>query len=88
MLITLKILTDVYTEPDKNGNTKLIKRNIEYLKQFDSNHITIEQYIIPKTAKISKKYCIVKEDDKYYKANHKFEDLLKLNTHTEIKGFK
>ncbi len=88
MLITLKILCDLYTEPNKNGVSKLIKKDVEYLKQFDTTRITVEQYVNAKTAKIIKKYCLVIDNDKCYKANHRFEDLVKLDRHIEIKGFR
>ena len=87
MLIIVKVLCDLYTEPNEEGVTKLIKKNVEYLKQFETTRITIEQYVNPKTAKTIKKYCYIKEDDKYYKVNHKFEDLIKLNKAIEVKGF-
>lgn len=87
MLITLKVLTDLYSDPDENGQTKLIKKDIEYLKQFDSTKIMLEQYINPRTAKVVKKYCLIIDNDKYYKVNHKFEELTKLNKHIEVKGF-
>ena len=48
----------------------------------------LEQYINPRTAKVVKKYCLIIDNDKYYKVNHKFEELSKLNKHIEIKGFR
>ena len=42
MLITLKVLTDLYSDPDENGQTKLIKKDIENLKQFDSTKIMLD----------------------------------------------
>ena len=88
MLIVLKILCDLYSEPNEQGIAKVIKKDVEYLKQFDTTKITVEQYINPKTAKVIKKYCLVIENEKYYKANHKFEELVKLDKHVEVKGFK
>ena len=87
MVITLKVVTDIYAKPDKNGKQKLIKRNQEYLKQFDSNQILVEQYLSSKGIP-SKKYSLVKEGDTYFKVNHKFEELEKLNKHIKVNGFK
>lgn len=86
MVITLRVLTDIYSKPDKHGNVKLVKRNVEYLKQFDSNNILAEHYINARGV-ISKKWAVVKQNEEYFRVNHKFEELEKLNKHIKVNGF-
>ena len=85
MVVTLKILTDI-TKPTKNGDIKIIKRNTQYLKQFNTENITIEQYL-NKNGVPSKKWCYIKDGEQYYRANHSFEELEKLNKRVVVKGF-
>jgi hypothetical protein len=87
MIITLKVLTDVAGKPDKEGKVKILKRNVQYLKQFESTGILAEQYVNSKGIP-SKKWCFVKEGDTYYKVNHRFEDIERLTRHVTIKGFR
>lgn len=86
MKITLTLLTNLYSEPDKNGNQKMIKKDIEFLKTFESNNINIQHYITPKGL-ISKKLCLVYEGDKDYLCKHKFEDLERLISPVKVKGY-
>ena len=87
MIVSLKVLVDVISKPDKHGNTKVLKKDQEYLKQFDSTKIMVEQYISERGA-ISKKYCLIKDDGIYYKLNHSFDEICKLNSHIRVGGFK
>jgi len=87
MVVTLRVLTDIYSKPDKHGNVKLVKRNVEYLKQFDSNNILVEHYINSRGT-ISKRWAVVKQEQEYFRVNHKFEELEKLNKHLIVHGFR
>jgi len=87
MVITLDIITDIYSQPDKNGNQKLIKKNVKFKKTFDTNFIQVQHFIDTK-GNISKKYSMVYEGDTAYKAVHKFEDVEKLIKPLKINGFK
>jgi len=88
MIITLEILTDVYSTPDKNNKQKIIKKGVKYLKQFNTDNILIEQFI-NKNGTINSKVCTVKDGDNYYKVNYRFNKLSELteNKRVEIKGF-
>ena len=66
---------------------KLIKRNQEYLKQFETSFITAEEYLNSKGTP-SKRWCMIKEGEAYYKLNHKFKDIVKLTEHVRVDGFK
>lgn len=89
MIIVLKTLVDIYSKPDKTGKQKIIKRNVEYKKTFDTNSILVEEYIKP-TGVISKKQCNVKEGENYYRVNHSFDYVSKLINPPQlfIKGYK
>lgn len=87
MILTLNCLTDIYSKPDKNGIQKLVKRNVNYKRQFDSNIITAEQYITAK-GEISRKWCTVKNNEEYIRVNHSFEYIEKLTNQIVWNGFK
>lgn len=87
MIVTLRVLTDIASKPNKEGKTKIIKRNQQYLRQFETTAILAEQYLNSK-GEASKKWCFVKEGDTYYKLNHRFEEIENLTKHTVFKGFK
>lgn len=87
MVVELKVLTDVYSKPDKNGTSKLVKKNVEYNKQFETNGLLVEHYITDKGI-VSKKWCLVKVGEDYFKLNHKYEEISKLTSPIQIQGFK
>lgn len=88
MIIVLKTLVDIYkpqTHPDILP--KIIKRNVECKKSFESNAISVEQYIKP-NGDISKKWCNIKEGDSYYRVNHSFDYMHNLLAPLYIHGYK
>lgn len=87
MVITLEVITDIYSQPDKLGKRKLIKRNVKYNKTFDTNFLHV-QHLIDTKGNLSKKYCIVLEGENSYKVNHKFDFVEKLIKPLKIKGFR
>ena len=87
MVVKLKVLTDIYSKPDVNGNMKVIKRNVEYHKQFETQGLLVEHYLTSKGV-ISKKWCLVKVNEEYFRLNHKFEEIEKLTQPIKIDGFK
>ena len=42
MIITLDIITNIYSVPDEQGNQKLIKRGLVYKKQFNITIQTVQ----------------------------------------------
>lgn len=76
-IIVLNTLVDIYSNADKSGKQKIIKKNVQCRRTFDTNSILVEEYIKP-TGIISKKQCNVKEGDNYYRVNHSFEYVSKL----------
>lgn len=87
MVVTLNCLTDVYGKPNKEGIQKVIKRNIVFKKQFESNQILVEQYLNTK-GEVSKKWCAITLGDTYYRIAHKFEDVKQLTEPMKIRGFR
>ena len=86
MVVTLNVLYDVY-KTDKSGRQTLMKKDSEYKKMFETNGLLAEHYS-SKTGVVSKKYCMVKEGDVYFKLNHKFEEIERLIKPVKVKGFK
>lgn len=86
MVITLTVLTDIYSKKDIKGRQKLIKKDSEYKKQFETQEIRAEHYLSSKGTP-SKKYCLVKEGEVYYKVKHSFEEIEKLTSPIKFKGF-
>lgn len=87
MVITLNLTTDVYSQPDKKGNQRIIKKGVKFKKTFDTNNIQVQNYIDAK-GNISSKYSMVFEGEQGYKALHKFEELERLVSPLKIRGFK
>lgn len=86
MVIKLRVLTDVYSKPDSEGRMKVIKRNVEYHKQFETQGLLVEHYLTSK-GDISKKWCLVRVGEEYFRLNHKFEEIEKLTQPIRINGF-
>lgn len=87
MVVSLKVLTDIYTQPDSKGKSKLVKKDVEYTKMFETNGLLAEHYL-SKNGVPSKKWCLVKEGETYFRLNHKFEEVEKLIKPVVVKGFK
>lgn len=81
------VVADIMSPPNAKGLTKVIKKNVEYKKQFETTNILAENYIDQK-GNISKKYCMIKDGDNYFKVKGKYEEICKINNHIEIRGFK
>lgn len=87
MVKELTVVADIMSPPNAQGRMKVIKKNLEYRKQFESTNMLVEHYVDQK-GNISKKYCMIKEGDSYFKVKGKYEDICKINSHIEIRGFK
>jgi hypothetical protein len=88
MIIILKTLVDIYKPQTRSDIIpKIVKRNVECKKSFESNAISVEQYIKP-NGDISKKWCNVKEGDSYYRVNHSFDYMHKLLAPLYISWYK
>ncbi len=85
-LITLNTLVSIYKKPDETGYQKLIKRNVQCKKVFDTNNILIEQYIKP-NGEVSKLWASIKEGDNYYTVRHTFSYLQELVSPIKFNGF-
>lgn len=87
MRVTLNIINDIYSKPDKTGNQRLIKRNVVSRKQFESTMITAEEFVTMR-GNISNKWCTIKSGEEYFKLKHKFDEIVALTSHITVKGFK
>lgn len=86
-LVTLTTLVSIYKKPDETGYQKLIKRNVQCKKVFDTNQILPEHYIKP-NGEVSKRWCSIKENENFYTIAHSFEYVEKLIGPIYIKGYK
>jgi hypothetical protein len=77
----LEIITDIF-----GPNDKLVKRNVIYKKMFEMNDIEVEQFISNKGL-VSKKFCAVVVENKYYKVKGSYEHVKSLVSPVEVKGF-
>lgn len=88
MIVTLNLISDIQGNPDaKTGIPKIVKKNVIFKKTFDTNAITVQEFIDTK-GNISKKYCTVYEGELGYKAVHKFAVIEKMLKHVTVVGFK
>jgi len=88
MVVTLNLISDITGNPDpKTGISKVVKKNVVFRKTFDTNMITVQEFIDTK-GNISKKYCTVYEGELGYKAVHKFDAIEKMLKHITVTGFK
>ena len=89
--VTLTVLTDLYTDPDKNGKERLIKKDIKTLMNIDIDHLEMPTQIINTKGSIVKNKCrIVLRDYGPLVVNHSWEEIneLKNETRITIRGFK
>ncbi len=88
MRILLKIKEDLYSKPDKNGNSKLIKKGIQTCIKIDTSEIKSVSEAYNTKGKIHTKKCMVDiRDSGRYIVEHKFEDIEALMQPIVIKGF-
>lgn len=85
MVMEFKVLTDILKE-NKDGSTKVIKRNVEYKKILDTDKASLTEFIDDK-GKIVKKYTMCYIDNNFFKLNHPYEEIKKLLQPIKIIGF-
>lgn len=76
----LEVMTDIYNEAGK-----CLKKDILYLKVFETDEIELENFIDGK-GKVIVKYSGVVYRDKYYKVNIPYKDMLQYVQPLVIKG--
>lgn len=86
MVVELEVITDIYKATEE-GEQKLVKKGCTYSKQFETNHILVENFVNER-GRVVKKYCVIKQDGEYFKINKKFEEVVKLTKPLKIKGFR
>ncbi len=91
--VTLTVITDLYSDPDKNGKEKLIKRGIKTKMNIDTDHFDMCTQIINTKGDIVKNKCrILVRDYGPIVVNHSWEEINDLKNETkhrtQIKGFR
>jgi len=88
MKLLLNIKDNLYSEPDKKGKVKIIKRNIETKVCLDSNDIISMYEIITDKGKIRKGYTrLFIKDNNYIIVNHSIKQINEMIKSNPI-GFK
>ena len=89
MKYELEVISDIVSNPDKNGKTKIIKKDDLIKKIFDLEASEIEEYVEPRNGKHIKKYSVIYLNNVSYKINKPYEELkyLVLNRSTPVIGF-
>lgn len=89
MKLELQVISDIMSNPNKEGRQKLIKKGALIRKIFDFEKDELEEYIEPKTGKQIKKYSSVCQNNIFYKINTPYEELkeIVLNNPRPILGF-
>ncbi len=75
-----QVLTDIYSETGK-----CIKKDVTYLKIFETDNIELENFIDNK-GKVISKYSDVAYQDKHYKINIPYSEMKQYVTPLVIKG--
>ena len=88
MKIMLKTVNDIYTAPDKNGNQKCIKKAALSRKAFEIHEIDGPEEMLGKKGEVIKGMCRIKYKDEYFTIKHTFDEILKLTSPIEVRGFR
>ena len=90
--INLKIISNLYSDPDEKGNDRLIKKGIRTTINVDVDNIEYPTQIFNEKGKVLKNQCKIHlKDIGPITVNHSFEYLKKLKDvreHIKIKGFR
>ena len=81
MIREFEILTDVISQK----TNKIIRQDVLQKKTFDTDLISVEEYIDLKGKKIAK-YCYITDETKYYKVNLPYKDVVALIKPVEVIG--
>lgn len=87
MKITLNLKVNWYSQPDEEGNQKLVRKGVKYKKTFNSENINVQQYITSKGTP-HKSMCLVFDGEKEYMCSQPFEKVESLIKPIEVIGYK
>lgn len=76
----LEVITDIYNE-----DGKCLKKDVSYMKVFETDNIELENYLDPK-GKVISKYSGVIYGDKYYKINIPYNEMKTMFTPLVVTG--
>ncbi len=89
MKIELKVISNIYSDPDKNGNRKLVKKNVlSRISIHDRSSIVYHEEAVTKTGKIIKKECFIRMEGETVRVKHSYDELDRMlgNSNTKV-GF-
>lgn len=76
MRVHLKLISDLYSLPDKNGKQKLIKKDILTRLWINIQDIRYVEEIFDVKGKIIKGVCAIKVDQESLRVKHSYEDIV------------
>lgn len=85
MIKEFQKIEDIYSQPDKSGQQKLIKKNLISSIVLDTNNIQLQEFINNK-GKIIKNKCTVKYGNDYYILNHSYKEVKELVFKSELQN--
>ena len=91
MEIEVKVVTDLYGTPNKNGTSKIIKRGLKFRQTINIDDIIQIRECFTSTGRIDLKKSIIvlKEgDDKYLTVDKPYEELRLIKITKGIDGFR
>ncbi len=86
MLKEFKILVDIWGPPNKEGKSKIIKKNVAKLKTINLNDITSIEQLTTSKGRIIKNICFIECGERTTVVKYKYEDLLKVMSKTRSAG--
>lgn len=76
MKIELKVISNIYSDPDKNGNRKILKKNIiSRLNVHNRASIVYYEEAVSKTGKIIKKESFIRMEGETFRVKHSYDEL-------------
>ena len=79
MKVELKVLSNIYSKPDKQGKQKLIKKDvIARLTLNDQSSITYYEEAFSSKGRLLKDRCYIKVGDEVFRVKHSYEEIDKM----------
>ena len=76
MKIELKVISNIYSDPDKNGNRKIIKKNvISRINIHNRASIVYHEEVLNRKGNIIKKECFIRMEGETFRVKHSYEEL-------------
>lgn len=78
MVTELKVISDIYSPPDKKGNQKLVKSGVITRLLVNTVDVRYVEEIVDSKGKVIKDSCSIKVDQEQMRIKHTFDEIKKL----------